>query len=108
MAKRIIALSTLYVNVKYTQALALSTAYQGGIVLWAALQRAPASTCLIVQRWRSKPSPSCGEGVQVRAMAWKNVPVTRPRCPPAGPISRLSPSAISANGASRPGSVILA
>ena len=36
LSKRIIAPSTPYVNVKYTQALALSTAYQGGIVLWVA------------------------------------------------------------------------
>lgn len=36
LAKRIIALSTPYVDLKYSQALALSTAYQGGIVAWVA------------------------------------------------------------------------
>lgn len=36
LARRIIPASTPYVDVKYTQALALSTAYQGGIVLWVA------------------------------------------------------------------------
>jgi hypothetical protein len=34
LAKRIIPAGTPYVDVKYTQALALSTAYQGGIVAW--------------------------------------------------------------------------
>lgn len=36
LAHRIIAPSTPYVDVKYTQALALSTAYQGGVVAWVA------------------------------------------------------------------------
>jgi ABC-type Co2+ transport system permease subunit len=36
IAKRIIAPSTPYVELRYTQALALSTAYQGGIVAWVA------------------------------------------------------------------------
>lgn len=36
LAKRIIPDNTAYVDVKYTQALALSTAYQGGIVAWVA------------------------------------------------------------------------
>jgi len=36
LAKRIIAPSTPYVKLRYTQALALSTAYQGGIVAWVA------------------------------------------------------------------------
>lgn len=36
LAKRIIADRTPYVELKYTQALALSTAYQGGIVIWVA------------------------------------------------------------------------
>ena len=36
LARRIIPASTPYVDVKYTQALALSTAYQGGIVAWVA------------------------------------------------------------------------
>ncbi|MFN3499367.1 MAG: energy-coupling factor ABC transporter permease, partial [Pannonibacter indicus] len=36
LAKRIIAPSTPYVDLKYSQALALSTAYQGGIVAWVA------------------------------------------------------------------------
>lgn len=36
LAKRIIPADTAYVDVKYTQALALSTAYQGGIVAWVA------------------------------------------------------------------------
>ncbi len=36
LAKRIIPASTPYVDVRYTQALALSTAYQGGIVAWVA------------------------------------------------------------------------
>ena len=34
LAKRIIAPSTAYVDLKYSQALALSTAYQGGVVAW--------------------------------------------------------------------------
>ncbi|SFJ24000.1 energy-coupling factor ABC transporter permease [Celeribacter neptunius] len=34
LAKRLIAPGTAYVDLKYSQALALSTAYQGGIVLW--------------------------------------------------------------------------
>ena len=34
LAKRIIAPDTAYVDLTYRQALALSTAYQGGIVLW--------------------------------------------------------------------------
>ena len=36
LAKRIIAPKTAYVDLKYTQALALSTAYQGGVVAWVA------------------------------------------------------------------------
>lgn len=36
LAKRIIAPNTAYVDLKYSQALALSTAYQGGIVAWVA------------------------------------------------------------------------
>ena len=36
LAKRIIAPDTPYVDLKYGQALALSTAYQGGIVAWVA------------------------------------------------------------------------
>lgn len=36
LAKRIIPENTAYVDVKYTQALALSVAYQGGIVAWVA------------------------------------------------------------------------
>ena len=36
LAKRIIAPDTAYVDLKYTQALALSTAYQGGVVAWVA------------------------------------------------------------------------
>ena len=36
LAKRIIAPGTAYVDVSYGQALALSTAYQGGIVAWVA------------------------------------------------------------------------
>lgn len=36
LAKRIIPADTAYVDVKYSQALALSTAYQGGIVAWVA------------------------------------------------------------------------
>ncbi|MDF1747691.1 MAG: energy-coupling factor ABC transporter permease [Alphaproteobacteria bacterium] len=36
LAKRIIPQKTAYVDVKYGQALALSTAYQGGIVAWVA------------------------------------------------------------------------
>lgn len=36
LAKRLIAPDTPYVDLKYTQALALSTAYQGGIVAWVA------------------------------------------------------------------------
>ena len=36
LAKRIIAKQTAYVDVSYMQALALSTAYQGGIVAWVA------------------------------------------------------------------------
>lgn len=36
LAKRIIPAGTAYVDVKYSQALALSTAYQGGIVAWVA------------------------------------------------------------------------
>lgn len=36
LAKRIIAPKTPYVDLKYSQALALSTAYQGGIVGWVA------------------------------------------------------------------------
>ncbi len=36
LAKRIIPARTPYVDVKYWQALALSTAYQGGIVAWVA------------------------------------------------------------------------
>jgi ABC-type Co2+ transport system permease subunit len=36
LAKRIIPTGTAYVEVKYSQALALSTAYQGGIVAWVA------------------------------------------------------------------------
>lgn len=36
IAERIIAPGTAYVDLKYSQALALSTAYQGGIVAWVA------------------------------------------------------------------------
>ncbi|MEM9780541.1 MAG: energy-coupling factor ABC transporter permease, partial [Pseudomonadota bacterium] len=36
LARRIIAPNTPYVELKYTQALALSTAYQGGVVAWVA------------------------------------------------------------------------
>ena len=36
LAKRIIPADTPYVEVKYSQALALSTAYQGGIIAWVA------------------------------------------------------------------------
>ena len=36
LAQRIIAPGTAYVDLKYTQALALSTAYQGGVVAWVA------------------------------------------------------------------------
>ena len=36
LAKRIIAPQTAYVDLTYKQALALSTAYQGGIVVWVA------------------------------------------------------------------------
>jgi ABC-type Co2+ transport system permease subunit len=36
LAKRIIPAQTPYVEVKYRQALALSTAYQGGVVAWVA------------------------------------------------------------------------
>ncbi|ODC03472.1 cobalt transporter [Terasakiispira papahanaumokuakeensis] len=36
LARRLIAPDTLYVRVTYRQALALSTAYQGGIVVWVA------------------------------------------------------------------------
>lgn len=36
IAKRIIARDTAYVDLKYGQALALSTAYQGGVVAWVA------------------------------------------------------------------------
>lgn len=36
LAKRIVPAQTPYVEVKYLQALALSTAYQGGIVAWVA------------------------------------------------------------------------
>ncbi len=36
LAKRIIAPDTAYVDLKYSQALALSTAYQGGVVTWVA------------------------------------------------------------------------
>lgn len=36
LAKRIIAQNTAYVDLKYSQALALSTAFQGGVVAWVA------------------------------------------------------------------------
>ena len=36
LAKRIIAPGTAYVDLKYSQALALSTAYQGGVIAWVA------------------------------------------------------------------------
>jgi len=36
LAKRVIPQRTAYVDLKYTQALALSTAYQGGVVAWVA------------------------------------------------------------------------
>ena len=36
LAKRLIAPGTPYVELRYTQALALSTAYQGGVVAWVA------------------------------------------------------------------------
>lgn len=36
LANRIIAPGTAYVDLKYRQALALSTAYQGGVVIWVA------------------------------------------------------------------------
>ncbi len=36
LASRIIAPDTAYVDLKYSQALALSTAYQGGVVAWVA------------------------------------------------------------------------
>lgn len=36
LAKRVIPAKTAYVDLKYTQALALSTAYQGGVVAWVA------------------------------------------------------------------------
>ncbi len=36
LAKRIIAPHTAYVDLRYSQALALSTAYQGGVVTWVA------------------------------------------------------------------------
>lgn len=36
LAKRIIAPGTAYIDLKYSQALALSTAFQGGVVAWVA------------------------------------------------------------------------
>ncbi len=36
LAKQIIAPNTAYIDLKYSQALALSTAYQGGVVAWVA------------------------------------------------------------------------
>lgn len=36
LAKRIIAPDTAYIDLKYSQTLALSTAYQGGVVAWVA------------------------------------------------------------------------
>ncbi len=36
LASKIIAPNTAYVDLKYSQALALSTAYQGGVVAWVA------------------------------------------------------------------------
>ncbi len=36
LARRVIALGTPYVDLKYSQALALSTAFQGGVVAWVA------------------------------------------------------------------------
>ncbi|MEO8531893.1 MAG: energy-coupling factor ABC transporter permease [Deltaproteobacteria bacterium] len=36
VAKKVIAPTTAYVDLKYGQALALSTAYQGGVVIWVA------------------------------------------------------------------------
>lgn len=36
VARRVIAPGTAYVDLKYSQALALSTAYQGGVVAWVA------------------------------------------------------------------------
>lgn len=36
LANRIIAPNTAYIDLKYSQALALSTAYQGGVVIWVA------------------------------------------------------------------------
>ncbi len=36
LAKKVIARDTAYVDLRYSQALALSTAYQGGIVAWVA------------------------------------------------------------------------
>ncbi len=36
LANRVIARDTAYVDLKYAQAFALSTAYQGGIVAWVA------------------------------------------------------------------------
>jgi hypothetical protein len=36
VAKKVIAPTTAYVDLKYGQALALSTAYQGGVVAWVA------------------------------------------------------------------------
>ena len=42
---------------------------------------------------------------QLRAMAWKKAPLTRPRRPPKAPSGRPSPSARSASGGSPPASV---
>ncbi|MCK8168212.1 cobalt transporter, partial [Erwinia amylovora] len=36
LARRLIPAGTAYVDISYRQALALSTTYQGGIVLWVA------------------------------------------------------------------------
>jgi hypothetical protein len=56
LARKIIPEKTAYKDVKYLQALALSTAYQGGIVVWVAFW-AFTATASPPRTWpRSRPS----------------------------------------------------
>ena len=62
LAKRMIAPDTAYVDLKYAQAVALSTAYQAGVVGWVALWAFLRSRLRCGKTWRQQPrsaEPTC-------------------------------------------------
>ena len=55
LAKKVIARDTAYVDLRYSQALALSTAYQGGIVAWVAFWAIYGQGCEVGRAsWRER------------------------------------------------------